>query len=69
MSEEYELYKKLKEAAEALETYEKANRSYSNSVWKSDIEREFKSITLSKALNAAGRDCRRCNGSGVEPGT
>ncbi|SDX36163.1 hypothetical protein [Flavobacterium degerlachei] len=59
----YTVYIKIKEAAEALEEYQKANPS--QSVWDSLIEEKAKIITEKRhMLASSGQVCMKCGGSG-----
>lgn len=59
----FTVYRKLKEAAEALEEYQKTNPV--KSVWDSEIQEKAQIITERKhMLASSGQVCSKCGGSG-----
>lgn len=70
--EEFDLFINLKNLRDSLRHYD-TNYDQVRSLRSSDridVMREMlDEIIHTRVLNAAGMDCRRCNGTGIEPGT
>lgn len=59
---EYQVYQKVKEAIEAVESYQRTGKE---GLWKSDIEKGLQILTEKRhMLASSGQACSCCNGSG-----
>ncbi|QDH78739.1 hypothetical protein FKX85_06690 [Echinicola soli] len=62
---EQDVYQKLKEALEAVESYEKDLKEKKSGVWKNDIDEKLKKLNEKRhVLAASGEVCSCCGGSG-----
>ncbi len=62
---EYEVYKKVKEALEAIKEYEKIVKEGKGGMWQSDITEGLENLNEKRhVLGASGDTCTCCNGSG-----
>jgi ribulose 1,5-bisphosphate carboxylase large subunit-like protein len=60
--DEYKVYQKVKEAIEAVESYQRTGKK---GLWKSDIEKGLETLTEKRhMLASSGQACSCCNGSG-----
>ena len=70
--EEFDLFINLKNLRDSLKHYETNYdqvRSLSDSEQIGYIREMYNEIIHTRVLNVAGTSCRRCYGSGIEPGT
>lgn len=63
--DEYQVHLKIKEALEALKAYEKNLNEGKTGMWKSDIDKNLKTLTEKRhMLGSSGEQCPQCGGSG-----